>query len=122
MNRSRRNGFACGALRRSPAGDTIGGDLTTRTVPVPRPRTTMSTASVADLVDLLRKSRLLDAARLDKVIKGQGRFPDALTLAKELVRRGWLTREQAQELLRGRAPQPAVELEPTTNGAEEAPP
>jgi WD40 repeat protein len=84
----------------------------------------MST-SVADLVDLLRKSRLLDAARMDKVVKAQDRFPDAVTLAKELVRRGWLTREQAQDILHGRAaaappPEPAV----ATNGTPEpaAPP
>src|SRR5437879_1220036 len=79
----------------------------------------MST-SVADLVDLLRQNRLLDAARLDKVIKAQDRFPDAVALAKELVRRGWLTREQAQDLLRGRAAAPArAAAEPTVNGTPE---
>ncbi len=68
----------------------------------------MSAASVADLVDQLRKGRLLDAARLDKVVKAQDRFPDAVTLARELVKRGWLTREQAQSLLKGQpAPAPA---------------
>jgi WD40 repeat protein len=59
----------------------------------------MSAASVADLVDQLRKARLLDAARLEKLIKAQGRFPDARTLARELVHRGWLTLEQAEALL-----------------------
>ena len=46
----------------------------------------MSIASVADLVEQLRKSRLLDPIRLDKVVTGQHRFPDALTLARELVK------------------------------------
>jgi WD40 repeat protein len=70
---------------------------------------TMSAASVADLVDSLRKSHFLNATRMEKIVKAQARFPDALTLAGELVRRGWLTREQAQQLLQGTpaAPDPA---------------
>lgn len=78
----------------------------------------MSTASVADLVELLRKGRLLEPARLEQVIKAQARFPDALTLAKELVRRGWLTREQARELLKGRPAPPPIPPVPATNAAE----
>ena len=71
----------------------------------------MSIASVADLVETLRKSRLLTAAQMDKLLKAEARFPDSLTLAKELVRRGWVTRDQAQALLKGRVPasSPAVE-------------
>ncbi|HKI36317.1 MAG TPA: WD40 repeat domain-containing protein [Gemmataceae bacterium] len=87
----------------------------------------MSAASVADLVESLRKSRLLDAARMEKITKAQDRFPDALSLAKELVRRGWLTREQAKELLQGRpvasdamASRPVAEATAATNGAAEA--
>jgi WD40 repeat protein len=80
----------------------------------------MSAASVADLVESLRKSRLLDAARLEKVIKAKDRFPDALTLAKELVRRGWLTREQAKELLQARPAADDAEAV-TENGVAEAP-
>jgi WD40 repeat protein len=83
----------------------------------------MSAASVADLVEQLRKGRLLDPARLDKVVKAQDRFPDALTLARELVKRGWLTREQAQALVRGQSAAPAVpEPAGSTNGAPVASP
>jgi len=84
----------------------------------------MSTASVADLVESLRKSRLLEAAQMEKVIKAQARFPDAVTLAKELVRRGWVTREQVQALLRGRsaAPAPAAESAAAEAIAAEAAP
>jgi hypothetical protein len=76
----------------------------------------MSAASVADLVESLRKSRLLDAARMEKVARAQDRFPDALTLARELVKRGWLTREQAQQLLQGPPAAPAPAPVATTNG------
>jgi WD40 repeat protein len=77
----------------------------------------MSAATVADLVDMLRRSHFLDAARMEKVSKAQDRFPDALTLAKELVRRGWLTREQALALLKGRPGAPtAAEPIAATNG------
>ena len=35
----------------------------------------MSTASVADFVESLRKNRLLDAARIDKVLKASSASP-----------------------------------------------
>ncbi len=86
----------------------------------------MSTATVADLVESLRRSRLLAPAQMDKVIQAQAKFPDAVTLAKELIRRGWLTREQAQTLLRGRpaAPSPAADVaaEPASPEAPSAVP
>jgi WD40 repeat protein len=81
----------------------------------------MSAASVADLVESLRQSGFLDAARLGKVIKAQARFPDAQTLARELVRKGWLTREQAQLLLKGQPAAPSPDRVTVTNGAA-APP
>src|SRR5262249_5911081 len=75
----------------------------------------MSAASVANFVESLRKSRFLKAGQIEKVLKAQERFPDAVTLAKELVRKGWLTREQAQQLLQGKTPVP---LAPVSSPAE----
>jgi serine/threonine-protein kinase len=65
------------------------------------------------LIDALREHRLLEPAQLEAIAAGQvgAGAPDAATpvvqepqaLAAELVRRGWLTAYQAEEVLAGRA-------------------
>ncbi|MBL8797326.1 MAG: serine/threonine protein kinase [Planctomycetia bacterium] len=55
--------------------------------------------SVAGLVEELRKTKLLKPAQIDETVRMlQPRFPSALGLAKELVRRGWLTVYQVNQL------------------------
>src|SRR5262245_61635368 len=62
----------------------------------------MTIASNASLVDALRQYRLLDAAQLDEVTSLQPSFSEAKALAGELIRRGWLTPYQANQLLQGK--------------------
>jgi formylglycine-generating enzyme required for sulfatase activity/tRNA A-37 threonylcarbamoyl transferase component Bud32 len=62
----------------------------------------MAIASVANFVKVLQESQLLDAGQLDELTRDlQARFPDPRALAKELVRRGWLTTYQAMQLWKG---------------------
>jgi len=62
----------------------------------------MAIASTITLVDALRQFRLLESAQLEEVKSFQPRFPDPKALAGELIRRGWLTPFQANQLLLGR--------------------
>src|SRR5262249_47489168 len=63
----------------------------------------MPFASVTDLVEDLRKSRLLNPAQLDELARIlQPRFTEPAGLSKELVRRGWLTVYQANQMFRAR--------------------
>jgi serine/threonine-protein kinase len=63
----------------------------------------MPVESVTDLADALRQLRLLDPAQLDALGREVlPRFPDPKTLARELVRRGWLTTYQANQLFKDR--------------------
>ncbi len=64
----------------------------------------MVTLTTTDLVQLLRDSLLLEPAQLEELAAGR-RDADADSLAAELVRRGWLTRYQAEEVLQGRGDQ-----------------
>jgi eukaryotic-like serine/threonine-protein kinase len=65
--------------------------------------------SIADFVEQLRQARVLDAAQLQAISRDpQDRHPDGKSLAKELVRRGWLTAFQANELLKGRGKELAI--------------
>jgi serine/threonine protein kinase len=58
--------------------------------------------AVTDLVSALQALPLLDAARLDEVSNVlQHQCADAKSLAKELIKRRWLTPFQAVQLLRG---------------------
>jgi serine/threonine protein kinase len=61
----------------------------------------MPIATVADFVNALRPLPLLSAAQLDD-LAAQARFPDAETLTRELVQRGWLTPFQVEQLLQDR--------------------
>jgi serine/threonine protein kinase len=62
----------------------------------------MPVESAAGLADALRRLRLLDAAQLNVASRELvPRFPDPKALARELVRRGWLTPYQANQLFQG---------------------
>src|ERR1700733_4942422 len=62
----------------------------------------MAVSTTATLVDALRQYRLLEAAQLEEVKSLQIRFPDPKALAGELIRRGWLTPYQANQVLQGK--------------------
>jgi tRNA A-37 threonylcarbamoyl transferase component Bud32 len=63
----------------------------------------MPVESATGLADALRQLRLLDPAQLDALASEVlPRFPDPKTLARELVRRGWLTTYQANQLFKDR--------------------
>src|SRR5262245_40129369 len=62
--------------------------------------------SVANLVDELRESRVLNPAQLQEIGRDLlPRFPDPRALAKELVKREWLTPYQVNQLFQGRGRQ-----------------
>jgi Leucine-rich repeat (LRR) protein/tRNA A-37 threonylcarbamoyl transferase component Bud32 len=61
----------------------------------------MPAATAADLLDTLRRDHLLDAAQLAEAGRTLGAgAADARGLARELVRRGWLTPYQVNQLFR----------------------
>jgi tRNA A-37 threonylcarbamoyl transferase component Bud32 len=62
----------------------------------------MPIGSLADLVATLRKGRLLEPAQLRELPPLQTSSPDPQALARELVRRGWLTPYQVNALFQGR--------------------
>jgi serine/threonine-protein kinase len=63
----------------------------------------MPVANVADLVEAIDESRVLPPDQVEKLRRElQPRFPDPPTLARELIRLGWLTPYQAQALLLGK--------------------
>jgi serine/threonine-protein kinase len=76
--------------------------------------------SIAVLVDTLRRHGLLEADQLGEVTARVGQFADAKALLKDLLKRGWLTRFQAQTLLAGKGAELAlgscVLLEPVGEG------
>jgi len=61
----------------------------------------MAVASAADFVDLLRQNDLVEPSRLDEITRDIG-TDNTLALVKHLVKQGWLTRYQVQEVWRGR--------------------
>src|SRR4051794_27731482 len=63
----------------------------------------MAIDSVAILADALRHSRLLTPPQLDELIQTlQAQFPQPRSLAGEMLRRGWLTAYQINQLFQGR--------------------
>jgi serine/threonine protein kinase/Leucine-rich repeat (LRR) protein len=63
----------------------------------------MATDSLCSLVNDLGQCRLLEPAQLEELTRSlQARFPDPKALARELLRRGWLTPYQANQLLQGK--------------------
>jgi serine/threonine-protein kinase len=62
--------------------------------------------SVAGLADVLRQTRLLQPAQLEELTRDLlDSFPEPQALARELVRRGWLTPYQVNALFQGRGPE-----------------
>jgi serine/threonine protein kinase len=62
----------------------------------------MQPESTASLVEALRAARLLEPSQLEELEGLHKRFPASHGLARELVRRGWLTAYQADQLVKGR--------------------
>src|SRR5262249_36337367 len=63
----------------------------------------MAIDTVAALSEVLIKHRLLEPAQLSQTARWQGRFPDARSLARDLVQRGWLTPYQINQIFQGNA-------------------
>jgi serine/threonine protein kinase len=64
----------------------------------------MAIDTAAKLVEELRASKLLESAQLRELDEGlAARFPDARSLAGELIRRGWLTPYQINQVMQGQA-------------------
>ncbi len=64
----------------------------------------MAFASVAALLEALRQTPLLESAQMAELTaQPAARFSDPRALAGELVRRGWLTPYQVNQLFQGRA-------------------
>ena len=61
----------------------------------------MTNISIASLLDAMRQHGLLDSKQLEELSQLQSRFADPIALARELIRRGWLTLYQAKRLLQG---------------------
>lgn len=61
----------------------------------------MPTDSAAGFLEAIRQAQVLDAAQLRELNTIQSEFPDPRALAKELIRRGWLTPYQANQILQG---------------------
>src|SRR5260370_21080690 len=59
----------------------------------------MSPAPLASFIDDLGKYRLLEPGQLDEVVRLQSGFADARGLARELLRRGWISAFQANQVL-----------------------
>jgi eukaryotic-like serine/threonine-protein kinase len=62
----------------------------------------MSVASVTGFLDVLRQNHLLTSGQCEELISAQDQFADPRALAKELVRRGWLTPYQVNQLFLGK--------------------
>jgi serine/threonine protein kinase len=66
----------------------------------------MSMVSVASLVETLCRHRLLEPEQIEELRRElKDRFPEPYSLAGELVRRGWLTTYQVNQLTQDRGPQ-----------------
>lgn len=64
----------------------------------------MSIDSVAGLVEVLGRYRLLRPAQLDELTRAlRDRFPEPRVLARELLQRGWLTPFQVNQVFQGKA-------------------
>src|SRR5437870_2955016 len=64
----------------------------------------MALPKVAAFLEALRGSDLLEPAQVEELAKSpQSQAEDALPLAREILRSGWLTRYQVNQLAAGRA-------------------
>src|SRR5262245_15482817 len=83
----------------------------------------MAKSSTTYLVEALQELQLLVPAQLQQISTSlQNKFPEPELLRQELVRRGWLTAWQAQQLARGGKADlrlgPYVMLEPIGSGGK----
>src|SRR4051794_11460348 len=62
----------------------------------------MSIDSAVALIDALRSARLLEPTQLEQLERPEGRLHEPRALARELLRRGWLTTYQVNQLFLGR--------------------
>jgi serine/threonine protein kinase len=62
----------------------------------------MTISSNSALLDALRQYRLLESAQLEEAARLQSAYHEPKGLAGELMRKGWLTAYQANQLLQGR--------------------
>jgi serine/threonine protein kinase/WD40 repeat protein len=80
----------------------------------------MAVDTLAQFVEALREAQLLSPAQWDELTALRARLADVPGLARELVRRGWLTPYQANQLARGRGKElvlgPYQLLEPLAEG------
>jgi serine/threonine-protein kinase len=82
---------------------TESGDAAYASLGAPPARAPEALATVTDLLDALRQSQLLGPGRLEELAGDlPSPPPEAPALAGDLVRRGWLTPFQAEQLLHGR--------------------
>jgi serine/threonine protein kinase len=66
----------------------------------------MPLGTVSEFVEELRKTKLLKPAQIDELVRIlQPRYPDTAGLAKDLVRRGWLTVYQVNQLYQAQGQQ-----------------
>src|SRR5262245_7158450 len=64
----------------------------------------MSASADAAFLDALRRLRLVEAVHLDQLQREYaGNLPDPKILGKELMRRGWLTAFQVNQIIKGKA-------------------
>jgi WD40 repeat protein/serine/threonine protein kinase len=64
----------------------------------------MPVDTVLNLVDTLRQFRLLESDQYEEVVRSlAGQFPDPKNLARELLKRGWLTPFQVNQVFQGKA-------------------
>src|SRR5260370_10411193 len=62
----------------------------------------MAIESIPALLDALRANHLLTDVQMHEAERSAGQFPGPHDLADDLVDRGWLTRYQAKQVVRGR--------------------
>jgi tRNA A-37 threonylcarbamoyl transferase component Bud32 len=62
----------------------------------------MATLSPSELLDWLGQNQFLSGAQTDELRPLLGIFPDSLAVAKELMRRDWLTPYQLNQVMQGR--------------------
>ncbi|GIW81283.1 MAG: hypothetical protein KatS3mg105_3090 [Gemmatales bacterium] len=63
----------------------------------------MAIATNAELIKALRTTKLLTPQQLNEAVALQARFRDPRSLSRELLRRGWLTVYQVNQIMQGKA-------------------
>jgi serine/threonine protein kinase len=65
----------------------------------------MAMLSPSELLDWLGQFQFLSAAQMNEIRPSLASFPDTLSLAKELIRRSWLTPYQINQIMQGKQDQ-----------------